>query len=135
MMLTDPIADMLTRIRNGYLAGKNKVELPHSKIKEELGKILIKEGYLSKIDIKSKKAKSAEIKSLVFELRYPENKPAITKVIRVSKPSLRIYKSTKNLPKVLGGLGRIIISTPKGMMTGKEARKKGVGGEIICKVW
>jgi len=129
-MINDPIADFLIRIKNGYLAKKTEVSVPYSKIKENLGKILVEEGYLEKLKIKNEKLKIIEL-----TLKYEGKRPALTDVQRVSKPGLRIYVDKTKIPKVLGGLGITIISTPKGLMTDKEARKKGLGGEVICKVW
>jgi len=139
-MINDPIADFLIRIKNGYLAKKTEVSVPYSKIKENLGKILVEEGYLEKLKIPAcpagrRNPKSEIRKNLVLTLKYEKKKPALTDVQRVSKPGLRIYVDKTKIPKVLGGLGITIISTPKGLMTDKEARKKGLGGEVICKVW
>ncbi|MBI5465606.1 30S ribosomal protein S8 [Candidatus Gottesmanbacteria bacterium] len=141
-MLSDPIADFLSRIKNGYLAKKKEITVPFSKIKENLAKILVEEGYLSngkwqsaqkRVPAESANGKSK--KELVLTLKYEKKKPALTDIKRVSKPGLRIYVDKTKIPKVLGGLGITIVSTPKGLMTDKEARKKGLGGEIICKVW
>lgn len=134
-MLSDPIADMLSRIRNSYLANQKEVLIPYSKLKEEILKLLIKKGYLKDIKIKEIDHKSKKTKTLVCQLKYEGNNPAITKIIRVSKPSLRVYTSRKKLPRVLGGIGIAVISTSEGILTAKEAKKKGLGGEIICKVW
>lgn len=130
-MTTDPIADMLIRVKNGYLARKAEVMIPFSKVKENILKTLSVKGY-----IKNVKEVVVESKSqLKVELVYNKNKPALTEIIRVSKPSVRVYTKKVSIPRILGGLGTVIISTPKGIMTGEEARKKGLGGEIICKVW
>lgn len=134
-MLSDPIADMLTRIRNGYLVNKKQVSLPYSKVKEKIAQVLVKEGYLRKITTEKLKVKNKEHKVLVCQLKYKNDQAAIRKIIRVSKPSLRVYLSKKKLPWVLSGQGIAIISTAQGIMTNNEARKKGIGGEIICKVW
>lgn len=134
-MLSDPIADMLTRIRNGYLAHKEQVLVPCSKIKEKIAKVLVKEGYLKKVKSQKLKIKNKEYKTLVCQLKYKNKEPAIKKIIRISKPGLRVYTGRKKLPKVLGGMGLAIISTPEGIMSDSEARKKGIGGEVICKVW
>lgn len=134
-MLSDPIADMLTRIRNGYLAHKGQVLIPYSKIKEKIANVLVKEEYLKKVKSQKSKIKNKEYKTLICQLKYKNKEPAIKKIIRISKPGLRVYTGRKKLPKVLGGMGLAIISTPEGIMSDSEARKKGIGGEVICKVW
>lgn len=131
-MLSDPIADMLTRIKNGYQARKDVVLLPWSKIKEEIGQILLKEGYLK--DMKSKGTKAKD-KVLELELKYEGRKPALNEIKRISKPGLRIYAKVTKIPRVKFGFGITIVSTPKGLMIGKEAKKKKLGGEIICQIW
>ena len=131
--MTDPISDFLIQIKNGYLARKEKIEVPFSKNKEALGKLLVKEGYLGKVTVK--KEEGSIKKYLAIDLLYIGKKPKLTEIVRLSKPSVRIYVKGKQIPKVLGGLGMIIISTPKGFLTGREARKIGVGGELICKLW
>jgi len=130
-MSSDPIADMLIRIKNGYLTKKKFVEIPFSKIKNSLAKILVKESYINNFDIKNEN----ELKLLKLELKYDKKVPAITGIKRISKPGLRVYKGKRNIPRVLGGLGIAIISTPKGLMTGKEAYRNNLGGEIICTIW
>ena len=136
--MTDPIADMLTRIRNASLVNKHEVVMPMSKIKYEIAKILKKEGFVLDLEIfKSQDLKKRgvfdEIKIL---LKYKENgKSVITKINRISKPGLRVYSDKNNLPKVLNNMGIAIISTPEGLMTNKEARKKNLGGEVICEVY
>lgn len=143
-MISDPIADFLIRIKNGYLAKKREVTAPYSKLKENLAKILVEEGYLT--NSKKQKArlpqpgtggqaKSKKQEELVLTLKYEGKKPALTDVQRVSKPGLRIHAGKTKIPKVLGGLGATIISTSQGLMVDREARKKGLGGELICKVW
>lgn len=127
-MISDPIADMLATIKNGYLAKKDKVMIPYSKIKEEIAKTLIKSEYLLGI-------KKEPEKKLNCELKYNKGKPAIRKIIRISKPGRRIYVKSQQLPVVLGGLGTAIISTSEGIMTSQEAKKKKLGGEVICQVW
>lgn len=131
-MVTDPIADMLTRIKNAYLAYHRTVEIPYSKMKEEMGKILVKEGYLKKCQISNDKL---QIKKIVCELGYKDEKPVFENFERVSKPGRRIYARWNRIPRTLSGYGITIVSTPKGIMTDKEARKKKLGGELICKVW
>lgn len=130
--MTDSIADMLARIRNGYLARKRKIVLPYSKIKEEIAKIMVKEGYLEKLE---KRKTRDERRSLELTLKYEGKKPAITEIKRVSKPGVRIYQKVKQFKSVNYGLGIQIISTPVGVMTDKQARKKNLGGEVICKMW
>jgi len=131
-MMTDPISDFLIQIKNGYLARKANLIIPYSKIKEELANLLVKEGYLGKVEIqKAEKLK----KNIQISLVYKGKQPKLTDVVRVSKISRRVYVSKEEIPQVLGGLGITIISTPLGLMTGQEARKRGVGGEIVCKIW
>ena len=132
-MISDPIADFLIRIKNGYLAKKREVTVPYSKLKENLAKILVEEGYLKELKTQNSKLKTQ--KELLLTLKYEKKKPALTDVQRVSKPGLRIHAGKTKIPKVLGGLGATIISTPQGLMVDREARKKGLGGELICKVW
>jgi small subunit ribosomal protein S8 len=131
-MHTDPIADMLTRIRNAQLVRKSEVLIPFSKLKFEIAKILKHANYieeLSKID----EAKFPQIKII---LKYKNNQePAIREIKRVSRPAQRVYVNNNNISKVLNGLGIAIISTSQGLMTNKEAKRKGVGGEVICEVW
>lgn len=129
-MMTDPIADMLTRIRNGLAAGKRAVTIPHSKIKESIAEVLKSEGYIVAYNKDSADGKAV----LNVELKYYQGKPVIDKMRRVSRPGLRIYKSKDELPKVMGGLGIAIISTSKGVMTDRAARKDGHGGEVLCYV-
>lgn len=129
-MINDPISDMLIRLKNGYLAGKAKVAVPFSKIKEALGKILLQEGYLAGLEIGEDKFKILEL-----TLKYEGKEPALTGVKRISKLGVRCYSSAANLPRSFPGQGITIISTPKGLMTMGEARKKKLGGEIICKIW
>ncbi len=137
--MTDPIADMLTRIRNALAVKKYEVVLPMSKVKYEIAKILEREGWIYKTEVikgTSKKNGNSAFDELKIVLRYKKSgRPAITSVKRVSKPGLRIYVDKDNLPRVLNNLGIAIISTSQGLMTNKEARKKGVGGEVICEVY
>lgn len=130
-MITDPLGDMLIRIKNGYLARKPEVEIPYSKLKGELAKVLEKEGYLKNTKILGDKVK----KTLHVTLVYDKNTPKLTDVQRISKPGVRMYTDKDSIPRVFGGMGVVILTTPQGLMTGKEAKKKGLGGEIICKVW
>lgn len=130
MSMSDPIADMLTRIRNGQLAGHAKVSMPSSKMKASLAKLLADEGYISSFDVKEENGKS----ELTVDLKYYQGKPVIEILKRVSRPGLRVYKNKDELPKVIGGLGVAVVSTSKGIMSDRDARKQGVGGEIICYV-
>ena len=131
-MNTDPIADMLTRIRNAGMADHSTVEMPSSKFKVELARVLKAEGYI--VDFSVKDVDKFKILSVI--LKYKEDgKPIITKLKRASKPGLRIYMKSKNLPKILGGLGIAIVSTSKGLLTDRRARKENVGGEVLCYVW
>ena len=128
MSLQDPISDMLTRIRNGQARLKRAVSMPSSKLKFAIAGILKEEGYISDCRVDGEDSK----KTLVIELKYFEGKPVIEDLRRVSRPGLKNYRSKSSLPKVLGGMGTAIISTPKGVMTDKSAREQGVGGEVIC---
>lgn len=131
-MNTDPIADMLTRIRNANIVSHASVEMPSSNLKVELAKLLKEEGYISSYEVKE----AGSFKTLSVELKYDEkNKPVITNLRRISKPGLRTYCKSKNLPQVLGGMGIAIVSTSKGLLTDRKAKKEKVGGEILCYVW
>lgn len=123
----DPVADALIRIKNGYSVGKVSVQLRFSKLIWKLMKLLQKEGYLEGVEQKGRE--------ILVTLKYNSRIPVLTDVTRVSKPSLRVYKGVKDLPRVLNGLGIAIISTPKGLMTDKEARKFKAGGEVLALVW
>jgi len=131
--MTDPIADFLTRIRNAYLAGKKVVEIPSSKMKVALTKILCEKGYI----LSYKVVEGTPYDTIKIALKYhPETKmPAIKKIERVSTPGLRQYADVANMPRVLNGLGIAVISTSKGLVTDKEARELGIGGEVICYVY
>ena len=131
MHLTDPIADMLTRIRNGNMAKHTEVKIPFSKIKESMANILKNEGYIVGYEVKGE----GNIKDIVVTLKYMDGDAVIKGLKRISKPGRRVYTSVENLPKVLGGLGIAIVSTPKGVITDKECRKHSVGGEVLCCVW
>ena len=130
MSMSDPIADMLTRIRNGQAAKKTTVELPSSKQKLAIANLLKNEGYLQEVTVKENAGKP----SLVLELRYFQGRPVIDLIKRVSRPGLRVYKGRGDLPKVRGGLGVAIISTSKGVMSDRAARELGQGGEVIAYV-
>jgi len=131
-MNTDPIADMLTRIRNASTVGLAEVSMPSSKLKVALAKMLKEEGFIADYSVKEE----GKFKVLYITLKYDaKNKPVISKLQRVSKPGLRNYCKAQNLPQVLGGLGTAIISTSKGLMTDRKARKENIGGEILCYVY
>ncbi len=131
-MTTDPIADMLTRIRNGVRAKHARVDLPSSKLKVEIARILKDEGYLTNFKVVDEKGK----KTLRVFLRYtPDRRGVITDLQRVSRPGSRRYVGKTGIRPVVGGMGISIVSTPRGLMTGQAARKEGVGGEMLCEVW
>jgi small subunit ribosomal protein S8 len=130
MSMTDPIADMLTRIRNGQSAGKKSVQIPSSKQKKAIAAVLKAEGYIVDFSVVNNGAHE----DMTVDLKYYNGQPVIEKVNRVSRPGLRIYRSKEELPKVLDGLGVAIISTSKGVMTDRAARAQGLGGEVICTV-
>ena len=131
--MTDPIADMLTRIRNANTAKHDTVDVPSSKMKLAIAKILLDEGYIKSYDL----VDNGNFKDIHITLKYgaSKNEKIISGLQRISKPGLRVYANKEELPKVLGGLGVAIISTNKGVITDKEARKLGVGGEVLCFVW
>ena len=131
MSMQDPIADMLTRIRNAQMAEKKSVVMPSSKVKTAIANVLLEEGYITSFQPSEIDGKPA----LAIELKYFNGRPVIEKIDRVSRPGLRIYKAANDLPKVNAGLGITIISTSKGMMADRAARAEGVGGEIICSVF
>lgn len=128
MSMTDPIADLLTRIRNGQMSEKSCVSLPGSKHKAAICRVLEEEGYISSAVIHSDGKKSA----IKIGLKYHQGSPVIEMLKRVSRPGLRIYKGSHELPKVIGGMGVAIVSTPKGVMTASKAKAMGLGGEVIC---
>ncbi len=128
--MTDPVADMLTRIRNAQLVGKAEVSIPGSKLKLALANVLKDEGYVGDVSITADGAKS----TIVVRLKYYAGKPVINMVKRVSRPGIRIYRGKEDLPKILGGLGVALISTSQGIMSDRAARKAGVGGEVLCYV-
>lgn len=130
MSMQDPIADMLTRIRNGLGATKVKVAMPSSKLKVAIAEVLKDEGYIKDYSVESGEGHP----QLVVVLRYHEGQPAIRRLERVSRPGLRIYKSRTDLPKVLGGLGVAVVSTSQGVMADRRARAEGHGGEVLCYV-
>ena len=132
MSMTDPVADMLTRIRNANTVGHKTVDVPASKIKKNVAEILLKEGYIKGFEVEEKEPQAV----IHIEMKYGPNKEkVITGIKRISKPGMKVYAKKDELPKVLGGLGIAVISTSNGLITDKEARKLGVGGEVICYVW
>ena len=132
MTMTDPIADMLTRLRNANSAYHDEVVMPHSKLKVHIAEILKREGYVSGF----RTEQGEQSRTLVVELKYgPNRERSIAGLRRVSKPGLRVYAKSTNLPKVLGGLGVAIISTSQGLLTDRQAKHKGVGGEVLAYVW
>ena len=135
MSMTDPIADFLTRIRNGIMAAHETVEIPASKLKREMARILTEQGYIEGFDEAPGVPGSASDKLLV-RLKYTENRTSVISGIRrVSRPGRRTYVDAKHVPKVLGGMGIAIVSTSQGLLTDQEARRRGIGGEVICTVW
>jgi len=130
MSMSDPIADMLTRIRNGQKARKVSVSMPASKSKEAVASVLKDEGYVTGFDVSGEGAE----KELTVELKYFDGVPVIERIERASRPGLRIYRGKEELPKVLGGLGVAIVSTSAGVMSDRQAREKGIGGEVLCVV-
>ncbi len=134
MTMTDPIADMLTRIRNANIAMHDEVSMPSSKLKEALAKVLFKEGYINEFTAADNE--SGVGRTLTIAMKYsPERERVISGIKRVSKPGLRVYSSSDQIPRVLGGLGVAVLSTNKGLITDREARKGKVGGEVLCYVW
>jgi len=133
MTMSDPIADMLTRIRNANTAKHDTVDVPASKMKIAIADILVNEGYIAKYDL----VEDGNFKTIKITLKYgaDKNEKVISGLKRISKPGLRVYANSEDMPKVLGGLGTAIVSTNKGVITDKEARKLGVGGEVLCFVW
>ena len=128
MSMTDPISDLLTRIRNAQRAGKPDATVSSSKLKVAVVKVLKDEGYVADYSVTTEGGKNR----LDVQLKYYDGRPVIDRLERVSKPSLRVYKGKDELPKILGGMGTVIVSTPKGVMTDKQAREAGQGGEVLC---
>ena len=136
MTMTDPIADMLTRLRNANQAYHDSTVMPSSKLKTHIAEILQQEGYIAGWKVNDVEKDGSTFKQLVIDLKYgPNRERSIAGVRRVSKPGLRVYAKSNSLPKVLGGLGVAIISTSTGLLTDKQANKKGVGGEVLAYVW
>jgi small subunit ribosomal protein S8 len=130
MSISDPLADMLTRLRNGQSAGKEEVRMPSSKLKVSVCNVLKQEGYIKDYSVVQDNAKA----ELTVQLKYYKGSPVIDSIQKVSKPGRRVYKAADELPSVIGGFGIAVISTPKGVMTDKEARESGHGGEVLCLV-
>ncbi len=130
MSMSDPIADLLTRIRNAQMVNKASVSVPSSKVKVAIAKVLQDEGYIDGFETKTEDGKSV----LEIALKYYAGRPVIERIERVSRPGLRVYKGSKTLPQVMNGLGVAIVTTPKGVMTDRKARAAGVGGEVLCYV-
>ena len=132
MNMTDPIADMLTRVRNALQARHTKVDVPASKLKAEIARILKEEGYIANYKVADEEGK----RTIKIYLKYgPDNEPVISRITRVSRPGCRVYVGQRGIPKVLGGMGITILTTPRGVMTGRSAHRERVGGEILCEVW
>ena len=131
MVGTDPIADMLTRIRNAQVAGHDNVSIPASNMKKSIAKILLSEGFVKNVEFVSDGVQGA----IRVTLKYADKRPVIVGLRRISRPGLRVYARSGEIPKVLGGLGTAILSTSKGVMTDREARKQSVGGEVLAFVW
>ena len=132
MSMSDPIADMLTRIRNAQAVNKAQVRIPSSNLKSAIASVMQDEGYINSFTIDGDNA--AANKTLTIKLKYYDNKPVIESLERISKPSLRLYSSKDDMPSVLNGLGIVIVSTPKGVMTGQAAKAQNLGGEVLCSV-
>jgi small subunit ribosomal protein S8 len=131
-MMTDPIADMLTRIRNANTAYKDEVEIPASRLKEEVARVLAREGYVQGFRMEGEEPK----RRIVVEMKYgPDRERTISGLKRVSRPGRRVYADRDHLPRVLGGLGVSIVSTSQGLLTDRQAARRGVGGEVLCQVW
>ena len=134
MSMTDPIADMLTRIRNGIQSRHDRVELPTSKLKVEISRILKADGFIRNFKVVEEEGKPQA--SLRVYLKYSDDgEPVIHGIERVSRPGRRVYRGKEDIPQVLGGLGLAIVSTPRGVLSGSEAARTGVGGEVLCQVW
>jgi small subunit ribosomal protein S8 len=130
MSMSDPISDLLTRIRNAQMVSKASVSIPSSKVKVAIAQVLKDEGYIDGFQVKSENGKS----ELVISLKYYAGRPVIERIERVSRPGLRVYKGSAAIPQVMNGLGVAIVTTPKGVMTDRKARATGVGGEVLCYV-
>jgi small subunit ribosomal protein S8 len=132
MQLSDPISDMLTRLRNGLMARHESVAIPHSNLKEHIARILTDEGFVRDYEVVREGAKA----TINVALKYtPQRRPVMTHLKRLSKPGLRRYTGKDSIPRVLGGMGLVILSTPRGVVTGQTARRLGIGGELLCEIW
>ncbi|NCN87646.1 MAG: 30S ribosomal protein S8 [Candidatus Pacebacteria bacterium] len=129
--MTDPIADMIIRVKNAFMANKAEVSIPHSKVKVAIAKILEAEGYVESFEVEPTKPQQ----TINVKLKYVGKIPAITEVRRLSKPGRRVYSTVKDIPRALGGYGVTIVSTSRGVITGSQARKMNVGGEVLCQIW
>lgn len=130
-MVNDPVGDLLAQIKNASMAGIQTIELPHSRMKMEVAKLLSKEGYVGTVSKKGEEPKS----KIRIDIKYLAGAPVITGVKRMSKPGLRLYVNRHEIPMVVGGMGLAVLSTPQGIMTGRDAKKKNIGGEILCTIW
>ena len=130
MSMSDPVADMLTRIRNAHMVDKKEVNIPASNLKSAIASVMQQEGYIESFSVNGE----AAAKTLTIKLKYYDDKPVIDSLQRISKPSLRVYVKSTEMPSVMNGLGIVIVSTPKGVMTGQNAAAKNVGGEVLCSV-
>ena len=130
MSMSDPIADMLTRIRNAHMVDKKEVNIPASNLKSAIASVMQQEGYIESFSVDGE----AATKTLTLKLKYYDDKPVIESLQRISKPSLRVYVKSTEMPSVMNGLGIVIVSTPKGVMTGQNAAAENVGGEVLCSV-
>jgi len=128
--MSDPVADMLTRIRNAHMVDKKEVNIPASNLKSAIASVMQQEGYIESFSVNGESA----AKTLTIKLKYYDDKPVIESLQRISKPSLRVYVKSTEMPSVMNGLGIVIVSTPKGVMTGQNAAAKNVGGEVLCSV-
>lgn len=135
MVVTDPIADMLVRVKNAGLAGKDTVDIPFSDIKLRIANVLIKEGFVEFATKKIKKVGNRQVRVIEIGLKNQNGMPYIRGIERVSRPSVRVYKGSEELRPIKNGFGIMVVSTPKGIMSDSQARKEHVGGEVICKVW
>ncbi len=129
--MTDTLGDLLARIRNGYLARKGEVSAPSSKLKEAVARILMQEGYIEEVSVEE----ASPAKILKMKLKYINGQPVVNQVRRLSKPGLRRYSPAAKIPRVLGGYGVVLVSTSQGIMTDKQAKAKGFGGELLCSIW
>ncbi|SFV83257.1 SSU ribosomal protein S8p (S15Ae) [hydrothermal vent metagenome] len=130
MSMSDPVADMLTRIRNAHMVDKKEVNIPASNLKSAIASVMQQEGYIESFSVDGEAAS----KTLTIKLKYYDDKPVIDSLQRISKPSLRVYVKSTEMPSVMNGLGIVIVSTPKGVMTGQNAAAQNVGGEVLCSV-